>query len=173
MGLLHSNDWKAKWIRWKNPEDDADRQGIRWIWVHGQDALAVVPKTKATFRVTVELSQKAKEAILLLATRGDFVAKVNGHEVDAKGGWTTFDRRDISDELVVGKNEIEVTVTAPEAPEVGPEQGSAGHGGRTGRAGKDYVQQRDDPALSNRCKLEGESRKDFGLGIGSCGGGVD
>ena len=82
--------------------------------------LAVVPKTEATFRVTVDLSQKAKEAILLLATRGDFVAKVNGHEVDAKGRWTTFDRRDISDELVVGKNEIEVTVTAPEAPEFGP-----------------------------------------------------
>ena len=125
MGLLHPTDWKAKWIRWKNPEDDSDRQGIRWIWVPGQDALAVVPKTEATFRVTVDLSQKAKEAILLLATRGDFVAKVNGHEVDAKGRWTTFDRRDISDELVVGKNEIEVTVTAPEAPEFGPNKGAA------------------------------------------------
>ena len=55
--------------------------------------------------------------MLLLATRGDFVAKVNGHEVDAKSRWTTFDRRDISDQLVVGKNSIEVTVTAPDAPE--------------------------------------------------------
>ncbi len=115
MGLLHATDWKAKWIRWKNPEDDADRQGIRWIWVPGQDALAVVPKTAAKFRVTVDLPEKAKEAVLLLATRGDFVAKVNGHEVDAKSRWTTFDRRDISDQLVVGKNEIEVTVTAPES----------------------------------------------------------
>ena len=124
MGLLRKTDWKAKWIRWKNPEDEADRQGIRWIWVPGQDALAAVPKTAATFRVTVNLPQKASDGVLLLATRGDFVAKVNGHEVDAKGRWTTFDRRDISDQLVVGKNEIEITVTAPEAPEFGPNKGA-------------------------------------------------
>jgi len=123
MGLLDRSDWKAKWIRWKNPEDAADRQGVRWIWVPGQDALAVVPKTAATFQVTFDLSQKAKDAVLLLATRGDFVAKVNGREVDAKGRWTTFDRRDISDDLIVGKNEIQVTVTAPESPEFGPNKG--------------------------------------------------
>jgi alpha-L-rhamnosidase len=115
MGLLHPTDWKAKWVRWKNPGDDADRRGIRWIWVPGQDALAVLPNTAATFRVTVKLSEKPKEAVLVLATRGNFVAKVNGHEVGAKSRWTTFDRRDISDELIAGKNMVEVTVTAPEA----------------------------------------------------------
>jgi alpha-L-rhamnosidase len=124
MGLLHAPDWKAKWIRWKNSEDDADRKGIRWIWVSGQDALAVVPNTAVTFRVTVNLSEKAKEAVLLLATRGNFVAKVNGHEVDVKSRWSTFDRRDISDQLVVGKNQIEVTVTAPESPGFGPNAGA-------------------------------------------------
>ena len=124
LGLLHATDWKAKWIRWKNPEDEADRKGIRWIWVPGQDALAVVPKTAATFRVTVKLAEKVGQALLLLATRGDFVAKVNGHEVDAKSRWTTFDRRDISDQLVVGENSIEVTVTAPESPEYGPNAGA-------------------------------------------------
>jgi len=123
-GLLHPTDWRAKWIRWKNPEDDADRQGIRWIWVPGQDAHSVVPKTAATFRVTVKLPEKAREAVLLLATRGDFVAKVNGHEVDAKSRWTPFDRRDISDLLVVGKNQVEVTVTAPESPDFGPNAGT-------------------------------------------------
>ncbi len=60
-GLLHTGDWKAKWIRWKNPEDDADRKGIRWIWAPNQDALAAVPKTAATFRLTVNLSEKARE----------------------------------------------------------------------------------------------------------------
>jgi alpha-L-rhamnosidase len=122
-GLLHGPDWKAKWIRWKNPEDEDDRKGIRWIWVSGQDALSVAPKTVATFRVTFKLPEKAREAVLLLATRGDFVAKVNGHEVDAKSRWTTFDRRDISDHLVVGKNSIEVNVTAPEAAGFGPDAG--------------------------------------------------
>ena len=116
MGLLRPTDWKAKWIHWKNPEDDADRKGIRWIWLPGQDALALVPHTAATFRVTVKLPEKARNAVLLLATRGEFVATVNGHEVDAKKRWTTFDRRDISDQLIIGQNTIEVTVTAPGSP---------------------------------------------------------
>jgi alpha-L-rhamnosidase len=124
MGLLRATDWKANWIHWKNHEDDADRKGIRWIWVPGQDALAVVPRTIATFRVTVKLPEKARDAVLLLATRGDFVATVNGHEVDAKRRWTTFDRRDISDQLIVGENTIEITVTAPAPRGVGPEAGA-------------------------------------------------
>lgn len=124
-GLLHTTDWKAKWIRWKNPEDESDRKGIRWIWVPGQDALSVVPKTAASFGVTFKLSEKPREAVLLLATRGDFVARVNGHEVDAKSRWSTFDRRDIADQLVVGKNSIEVTVTAPEPRGFGSNSGGA------------------------------------------------
>ena len=121
MGLLRTTDWKAKWIHWKIPEDDADRRGIRWIWVPGQDALAVAPRTAATFRVTVKLAEKPRDAVLLLAARGDFVATVNGHEVDAKKRWSTFDRRDISDQLVVGSNTIEITVTVPAS---GPDPGS-------------------------------------------------
>ena len=123
-GLLEAADWKAKWIRWKNPEDEADRKGIRWIWLRGQDALAVIPKTSATFRMTAKLSGRPRDAALLLATRGDVVAKVNGHEVDAKSRWTTFDRRDIADQLIVGENSIEVTVTASEPPDYGPNAGA-------------------------------------------------
>lgn len=116
MGLLQATDWKANWIRWKNPEDDADRQAIRWIWVKGQDPLAAVPKTTATFRVTFDLREKPRGAVLLLAARGIFVASVNGHEVDTKRGWSAFDPRDISDQLVVGKNSVEVKVTSPNSP---------------------------------------------------------
>jgi alpha-L-rhamnosidase len=120
MGLLHTEDWKAKWIAWNNPEDQADREGIRWIWLKGQDALAVVPKASAAFRVSVTLKEKPRDAALLLAVRGDFTATVNGHEVGRKREWGAFDRRDISDELVVGKNSIEVHLTAPDVPRRGP-----------------------------------------------------
>ncbi len=54
-----------------------------------------------------------------MAARGGFVAKVNGHQVDAKTRWAAFDRLNISDQLVVGKNSIEVTVTAPKSPSEG------------------------------------------------------
>ena len=127
MGLLHSSDWRAKWIRWNNLEDVADRQGIRWIWVSGQDALAVPPKTSATFRVRVPLSEKPRDAVLLVAVRGNFSVKVNGREVgskDKKNQWDAFDRLDILDQLAIGDNMIEVTVTAPEVPDWGPNAGA-------------------------------------------------
>jgi alpha-L-rhamnosidase len=119
MGLLHPLDWKAKWISWKNPQDEADRQGIRWMWIRGKNAFATLPKTVATFHTSVTVSEKPKEAALLIAARGDFVARLNGREVGRKREWSSFDRRDISDELKVGKNLIEVTVTAPDGRQPG------------------------------------------------------
>jgi alpha-L-rhamnosidase len=124
MGLLKATDWKAKWIRWKNPEDDADRNAMRWIWVKGQDPLATVPGTTATFRVDFRLPEKPRDAVLLLTARGNFVASVNGHEVDTKKGWSAFDRRDISSQLVAGENSIEVKVSSPEIPRFGPDAGA-------------------------------------------------
>ena len=123
MGLLHTGDWKAKWIAWKNPEDQADREGIRWIWLKGQDGLAAVPKTSATFRVTVPIREKPRDAALFLTVRGDATAKVNGHDVGGKREWSAFDRKDITDQLVVGQNLIEVHLTAPDAPEERPNAG--------------------------------------------------
>lgn len=119
MGLLRLTDWKAKWITWKNPEDDADRQGIRWIWVRGRNAFATLPKTEAVFRTSITLSEKPKQATLSLAARGDFIATVNGREVGRKHGWSSFDRSDISDELKIGKNLIEVSVTASDGRQPG------------------------------------------------------
>ncbi len=120
MGLLQVTDWKAKWITWQNPEDEADRKDIRWIWVEGQDALAVMPKASATFRVNVHVSEDPRAAALLLAVRGDYLAKVNGHVVGNKKRWGAFDRHDISDRIVIGDNLIEITVTAPDIPRFGP-----------------------------------------------------
>jgi alpha-L-rhamnosidase len=114
MGLLDPQDWKAKWIRWENPEDAADRSNIRWIWATGQDALAVPSRSSASFRVHVDLLYKPRSAVLLVVARGDYVARVNGIEVGSKHDWDAFDRRDIVDELKLGDNVVEITVTAPE-----------------------------------------------------------
>jgi alpha-L-rhamnosidase len=124
MGLLHPTDWQAKWILWKDPDAEADRAGIRWIWLPGQDAFAVEPKKNATFRRSFKLIEKPSTAILELAVRGDFTATVNGHPVDHKHGWGAFDWKDISDELIAGNNSVEITVTAPEPPGWGPEAGA-------------------------------------------------
>jgi alpha-L-rhamnosidase len=121
MGLLHPDDWKAKWIAWKNPEAAADLEKIRWIWVPGQDAMSVTPKTTANFRLAATIQQKPKSATLFVAGRGNFVAKLNGHVVGSKNHWNSFDRFEIADQLVVGENAIEIAVTAPEPPEFGPD----------------------------------------------------
>ena len=120
MGLLRPEEWSAKWITWKNPEDEADRQDVRWIWVKGQDALTALPKSSATFRVKVKVSETPRAALLLLAVRGDYTANVNGRQVGKKHEWGTFDCRDIVDELKVGENIVEIKVTAPNLPQWGP-----------------------------------------------------
>jgi alpha-L-rhamnosidase len=124
MGLLRAEDWRAKWITLKNPEEDADRKNIRWIWVKGRDALAEVPQSSARFRMSVKLSGKPSAAVLVLAVRGDYTARVNGHEVGKKHEWGTFDCRDIVDELKSGNNDVEIQVTAPDVPQFGPNAGS-------------------------------------------------
>jgi alpha-L-rhamnosidase len=120
MGLLRSEDWKAKWISWGNPEDPTDRAGIRWIWAQGQDPLATKPQTKVKFQTILQISKKPQIATLFLAAHGAYKAKVNGREVGAKSRWDAFDRRDIASELVIGRNLIEIDVKSPPRPEFGP-----------------------------------------------------
>jgi alpha-L-rhamnosidase len=59
-GLLNKEDWTARWITWTNPEEAADRAGIRWIWVAGQDALKMAPKVSAEFRTEVDVAEKPR-----------------------------------------------------------------------------------------------------------------
>ena len=120
VGLLRPEDWKAKWITWRNSEDEADRGGICWIWAQGQDPLATTPKTTVKFQTALNISQQPEHADLFVAVHGAYKATVNGHEVGNKGRWEAFDRRDIADELIVGQNQIEVEVTSPPVPEFGP-----------------------------------------------------
>ena len=113
-GLLHE-DWKAKWIAWKNPEQDLDLEGVRWMWVAGQNALHTAPKAVAEFRYEFDLGEKPREAALFLLARGTFLAKVNGRSVGTKTDWDEFDRVDVVQQLVPGRNSVEITVTASEA----------------------------------------------------------
>jgi alpha-L-rhamnosidase len=122
MGLLALSDWKAHWIAWKNPEAEADRAFIRWIWIPRKNAWEVTPKTIADFRTKFNLADKPRDAALTLAVRGSYVATVNGHEVGHKSGWDSFDRRDITERLVVGENSVEIKLTSPTPPSFGPEK---------------------------------------------------
>jgi alpha-L-rhamnosidase len=123
-GLLDEAAWKAKWISWKNAGEEADRANIRWIWAPGQNAMSVPPKTTLVFLLNTEIHETPKDAALFLVARGDFRATLNGHQIGVKKGWKEFDREDITDQLVRGKNSIEVTVTVPKGPAFGPQAGA-------------------------------------------------
>ena len=120
MGLLDKSDWKAKWISWKNPEEKADWDSVRWIWVPGQDALNVAPDTVANFHLDVKIPQKTKSAAIFVIARGNFKVKINGQEVSSKSRWTQFDRQEIGDRLVIGNNSIDIAVTAAVPDDFGP-----------------------------------------------------
>jgi alpha-L-rhamnosidase len=124
MGLLQKSDWTGKWITSKNPDDDADRAKIRWIWAAGQNALNATPKSVVVFHREIKLREKPKDAALLLLARGDLKVEVNGHQVGAKHSWHEFDREDITDELKVGNNSIDVTVTVAQPNPFGPDAGA-------------------------------------------------
>ncbi len=112
-GLLSAGDWKAKWIGRNDPEEAADRAGIRWIGLPGQDIFAPPPEAGAVFRLNVKLSEKPRNAALYLLSRIPFRATVNGREAGAKDGrFQAFDRQDITELLAIGENVIEVTLKA-------------------------------------------------------------
>src|SRR5450432_2626496 len=56
MGLLDRADWKAEWITRPDSEFSADRAAMRWIWLPGQDPVAVAPQTAVAFRTTISLA---------------------------------------------------------------------------------------------------------------------
>jgi alpha-L-rhamnosidase len=110
-GLLAKTDWIAKWISRNDPEEEADRAGIRWIWAPGQDAFAVPPATIVVFRAEVTLADRPRDVALYLRSIAGFKAKVNGHDAGAKDGqFQEFDREDVTEFMVTGNNSIEVSV---------------------------------------------------------------
>lgn len=116
MGLLSRPDWKAEWISRPDPAAAAERSGIRWIWVPGQDPFAVPPETSAVFRLVVTIPEKPRNAALYLLARAPSKVRVNGYDSGGKDGrFLAFDRQDITELIIAGKNLIQITVTAPPA----------------------------------------------------------
>ena len=165
MGLLHTTDWKAKWITLKG-SDDEERHSIRWIWLAGQDALVVPSETAATFRITVNLSEQPQDAFLVLSARGNLIATVNGHEVDAKNEWAAFDRRDISG-TADGRKELHRSEGSNPA-DTSLRTECRGHNQRSGagRVGRDAPPRRHNHALPNRRTMGGERRRNVELAAG-------
>jgi alpha-L-rhamnosidase len=110
MGLLAPSDWTAKWIAWKDQLEE-DRAGISWISSGPTDPAPALPRPASTFRYQFNTAAPRDVAIFVVATFG-FQIRVNGRLVAAKRDWNTFDRQDITGDVVNGPNTVEITIPA-------------------------------------------------------------
>jgi alpha-L-rhamnosidase len=120
-GLMYSSDWKAQWIRRKDPLAEKELSAIRWVWLQRADALHVQSATPAHFRYEFQLEGTPLAGSLHVLARGAFIARVNGQVTGHHDEWGAFDREEISSLLHPGKNEIEIDVVShrtnrPSAP---------------------------------------------------------
>ena len=113
MGLLAPSDWTAKWIAWKDQLEE-DRGGVRWIAAGPVDPAPPLPRPASVFRYQFSVSSPRNVAIFLASTNG-FLLHVNGKLAAAKRDWNTFDRQDITGDIVSGPNTIEITLPAQPA----------------------------------------------------------
>ncbi len=108
-GLLHPEDWTAKWISSDQTELNADHASAKWI-VPAQDD----PEQKiVTFHKTITLAQPAWRASLSVIANGAFQTSVNGHPISHKDGWQSFEFHEIHTELHAGENVVEIQATLP------------------------------------------------------------
>jgi alpha-L-rhamnosidase len=111
-GLMRSSDWKAQWIRRKDPLAEKELSAIRWVWLQRADALHVQSATPAHFRYEFQLEGTPLAGSLHVLARGAFIARVNGQVTGHHDEWGAFDREEISSLLHSGKNEIEIDVVS-------------------------------------------------------------
>ena len=93
MGLLSSDDWKAKWITRDMPLLRGDYESApKWIWAADDNALTKATPGKHDFHFGFKLAQKPKEATLFITAKDNVAAWVNGKQVVIESSMGKFGR---------------------------------------------------------------------------------
>jgi len=93
MGLLSSQDWKAKWITRDMPLERGDYESSpKWIWAANDNALTNATPGKHDFRFSFKLGQKPKAATLFITAKDNLAAWVNGKQVVTESPMGNFGR---------------------------------------------------------------------------------
>ena len=105
-GLLNKKNWTAQWIMRKNPEDAADRAGMRWIWVgRGARRSACGSANCCGFSRIVRGCRGIPDGGGLICWRAAMV-RVQGERTRCRrerAHWDSFDRQDIRRLLMPGR----------------------------------------------------------------------
>jgi alpha-L-rhamnosidase len=118
MGLLAPSDWTAQWIAWKDQSEE-DRAGIRWISASPVDPAPPLPRPASTFRFRFDAAAPRDAAIFVSAT-ANYQLRLNGRLIVSRHEWNTFDRQDITGDLAVGQNIVEISLLPQTAAGRGP-----------------------------------------------------
>jgi alpha-L-rhamnosidase len=93
MGLLSSQDWKAKWITRDMPLERGDYESSpKWIWAANDNALTNATPGKHDFRFSFKLSKKPKAATLFITAKDNLAAWVNGKQIVTESPMGKFGR---------------------------------------------------------------------------------
>ncbi len=93
MGLLSSQDWKAKWITRDMPLERGDYESApKWIWAADDNALTNATPGKHDFRFHFDLKGKPKAATLFITAKDNIEAWVNGKQVLVESPMGNFGR---------------------------------------------------------------------------------
>ncbi len=119
MGLLRPEDWRAKWIAFRPPAEAAppaiNAAELRWIWFPG-DPAQNVPKADRFFRRLFDVSGRITRAEIFITADNRFSLSVNGRKVGGGGSWDRFERFDLKDLIVPGRNVLAVTAGNEDGP---------------------------------------------------------
>lgn len=78
-----------------------------WIWSRA-DSSDAKPKEKLTFATNLILDKKAKSAFAIVTCDNEYTLSVNGKRLGGDADWTTVEMIDLTAQLQVGKNQIDI-----------------------------------------------------------------
>ena len=121
MGLLSSDDWKAKWITPDLPVERVDYEsGVKWIWAADDHGETHATPGKHEFRLNLSLPEKPQSAALFITAKDNVAAWVNGTRVlepatmlayGPRRPWGYFRELSVGDLLGQGSNVVAAEAT--------------------------------------------------------------
>lgn len=125
MGLLSTEDWKAKWITRDLPVVRADYEsGVKWIWAADDHGDTHATAGRHEFRFHLSLSEKPLSATLFITARDNVAAWINGKPVlqaspmlayGPRHAWGYFRELAVGELLVRGMNVVAAEATVGKA----------------------------------------------------------
>jgi alpha-L-rhamnosidase len=119
-GLLQPSDWKARWIGYDAPADEADSiedhallslHHLNWVWTDEGDATKAVPGGTRYFAKEIDVPSEIESAMFIGCADDNFNLAVNGHKAGGGGAHVRAYQLNLSGLLHPGRNMLMIDAT--------------------------------------------------------------